>query len=332
MGLARHRRLGFIVHLPLKYLELLLRPRLGEFRHGPMFGVGSARRREVVPSSIASPCLENHPVQLATLSVQETLAGRAPWALVHGEAFATLRELPSACVDAVITDPPYSSGGFTRGDRSDPTSNKYVQTGTKIVRPDFAGDNRDQHAFLTWCALWMSECLRVAKPGSPICVFSDWRQLPSVTDAIQVAGFIWRGLLVWDKTEAVRPCLGRFSSQCEYVVWGSAGPMPERADIGVLHGVIREPVDRSDKHHIAGKPTAVMKAIARICPNGGVILDPFAGSGTTGVGALTIGRRFIGFELIEEYAGVARDRLAATVTGLSLEAYRAGQIALFHGD
>ncbi len=63
---------------------------------------------------------------------------------------------------------------------------------------------------------------------------------------------------------------------------------------------------RSDKHHIAGKPTAVMRAIARICPSGGVILDPFAGSGTTGVGALLVGRRFIGFELIEEYASIVR--------------------------
>jgi site-specific DNA-methyltransferase (adenine-specific) len=206
-----------------------------------------------------------------------------------------------------------------------------VQTGTKVIRPDFAGDNRDQHAFLAWCALWMSECLRVAKPGSPICVFSDWRQLPSVTDAIQMAGWIWRGVLVWDKTEAARPCMGRFSSQCEYVVWGSAGPMPERADIGVLHGVIREPVTRSDKHHIAGKPTPVMKDIARICPSDGVIVDPFAGSGTTGVGALLVGRRFIGIELIEEYARVARERLAATENGVSLEEYRAGQMALFRG-
>jgi site-specific DNA-methyltransferase (adenine-specific) len=108
--------------------------------------------------------------------------------------------------------------------------------------------------------------------------------------------------------------------------------MPQRVDVGVLHGVIREPVDQSDKHHIAGKPTAVMKAIARICPNDGVILDPFAGSGTTGVGALLVGRRFIGFELIEEYVAIARDRLAAAATGLSLEAYRAGKMALFQGS
>jgi site-specific DNA-methyltransferase (adenine-specific) len=96
--------------------------------------------------------------------------------------------MPDASVDAVITDPPYSSGGFTRGDRSASTTAKYTLTGTQIERPAFAGDNRDQRSFGYRCALWLSECLRVAKTGAPIAVFTDWRQLPTMTDAIQAAG------------------------------------------------------------------------------------------------------------------------------------------------
>ncbi len=119
------------------------------------------------------------------------------WVLHQGDALAVLRSMPDASVDAVITDPPYSSGGFTRGDRSLPPAMKYTMNGTKIERPTFAGDNRDQRSFGYWCALWLGECLRVAKPGAPLCVFTDWRQLPTMTDAIQAGGWVWRGIVDW---------------------------------------------------------------------------------------------------------------------------------------
>ncbi len=252
-----------------------------------------------------------------------------PWTLHPGDALAVLRSLPDASVDAVITDPPYSSGGFTRGDRSVPPALKYTMTGTQIERPGFSGDNRDQRSFEYWCALWLSECLRVAKPGAPLCVFTDWRQLPTMTDAIQAGGWVWRGIVVWDKTEACRPAMGRFAAQCEYVVWGTAGPSNDDEEVGCLWGVIREPVRIADKHHVTGKPTAVMQQLVRICPAGGVVLDPFAGSGTTGVAALLEGRRFVGAEITAEYIEIARERLNAAEANVDLQAYRAGQEPLF---
>lgn len=251
------------------------------------------------------------------------------WALHHGEALAILKSMPDASVDAVITDPPYSSGGFTRGDRTASTTAKYTLTGTQTERPAFAGDNRDQRSFGYWCALWLSECLRVAKTGAPIAVFTDWRQLPTMTDAVQAGGWLWRGVVVWDKTEACRPALGRFAAQCEYVVWGTAGPSADREDVGCLCGVIREPVRISDKHHITGKPTAVMKELVRICPPGGTILDPFAGSGTTGVAALLEGRSFVGIEIVDEYVHIARDRIRAVETDASYDEFCCGQEPLF---
>jgi site-specific DNA-methyltransferase (adenine-specific) len=247
----------------------------------------------------------------------------------HGEALAVLRTMPDASFDAIVTDPPYSSGGFTRGDRTGSTKTKYTLTGMLVDRPQFAGDNRDQRSFGYWCTLWLSECLRVAKPGAPICVFSDWRQLPTTTDVLQAGGFVWRGLVVWDKTEACRPAMGRFAAQCEYVVWGTAGPSPDREDVGCLWGVIREPVRPADKHHITGKPTAVMRQLVHVCPPGGVVLDPFAGSGTTGVAAVLEGRRFVGIEITAEYVAIARERLQAIDAGIALEDSRAGQQPLF---
>jgi site-specific DNA-methyltransferase (adenine-specific) len=72
---------------------------------------------------------------------------------------------------------------------------------------------------------------------------------------------------------------------------------------------MRQVVLQSDKHHLTGKSTDVMKWLCRICPKGGVILDPFTGSGTTGVAALELGYSFIGIELSPHYFEVAKNRL-----------------------
>jgi site-specific DNA-methyltransferase (adenine-specific) len=85
----------------------------------------------------------------------------------------------------------------------------------------------------------------------------------------------------------------------------------------------------TDKHHVTGKPTAVMRRLARICPPDGVVLDPFAGSGTTGVAALLEGRTFLGVEVAREYARIASDRLGAAGSEVQLADYRAGQQPLF---
>ena len=57
------------------------------------------------------------------------------WQLFEGESLGVMQRIPDAAVAAVITDPPYSSGGFTRGDRMASTTNKYVLTGTQATLP-----------------------------------------------------------------------------------------------------------------------------------------------------------------------------------------------------
>lgn len=237
-----------------------------------------------------------------------------------GDSLSVLRELDSASVDAVVTDPPYSSGGTFPGQRQRDPQEKYVQSGQKHVAPSFAGDTRDQRAHRYWCALWLSQCLRVAKPGSPIVVFTDWRQLPTTVDALQAGGWTWRGIVPWNKTEGCRPRLGGFRTQCEYAVWGSKGAFPDRPHIGALPGLVTAYPKDPDKRHIAGKPLAVMRALVSVCDPGGVVLDPFLGSGTTGVAALEERRRFVGVEIEPHWFDVGRERIAQARTPRDAEA------------
>jgi len=77
------------------------------------------------------------------------------------------------------------------------------------------GDERDGRSYLACMPLWLAECSRVLRGGAPMLLFTGGRQLPLTTDVLQCAGFTWRGVTVWDKTEAVRPQLGRFRNQAE---------------------------------------------------------------------------------------------------------------------
>lgn len=246
--------------------------------------------------------------------------------LYQGDALAVLAQLPDASVDAIVTDPPYSSGGQFRGDRIQDVHSKYVQSQSVEghERVAFTGDNRDQRAYAYWCALWLGELLRIVRPGGACVLFTDWRQLPTTTDALQAGGWVWRGIVPWHKPNG-RMTQGRYANSCEYVAWGTNGP---RALDGfeTLPGFYVSNAPR-EREHITQKPLDVMQSLAHICPAGGTILDPFAGSGTTGVAALLEGRRFIGVELTEHYADVAARRIAAAA--LDFDAAQGDQADLF---
>lgn len=226
----------------------------------------------------------------------------------QGDALAVLASLETGSVDGLVTDPPYSSGGMVRSDRMAKTSAKYVQSdsGNQSLS-DFSGDNRDQRAWAYWMALWLAEASRVVKPGGVCLLFTDWRQLPSTTDALQAGGWVWRGIVPWVKPVA-RPMSGRFTNQAEYVVWGSNGSMGLNFDDPVFPGFYQANPPR-EREHITQKPLDVMRKLVRIVPDGGLVLDPFAGSGTTGVASLLEGRRALLVEKVTEFAGISARRL-----------------------
>ena len=227
--------------------------------------------------------------------------------LRHGDALLLLRELESETVDLVLTDPPYSSGGAFRADRMRSTNDKYVQTAQILERVDFDGDTRDQRGFLAWASLWLADCWRATKVGGSCLVFTDWRQLPTLTDAIQAGGWIWRGVVIWDKGAAARPRSG-FQARAEYIVWGTRGPFTEAV---YLPGVIHAAAPRgNERRHMTEKPLGLLERLIEIAPMGGLVLDPFVGSGSTLDAARNCGRRALGFELNEDHLETAGMRLA----------------------
>lgn len=212
-------------------------------------------------------------------------------------------------IDALITDPPYSSGGQFRGDRAQKTSIKYVQTDSQLTtRAEFSGDNRDQRAFLAWSSIWFGYALRCSNPGAVACIFTDWRQLPTMTDAVQCGGWVWRNLVTWWKP-GIRMQRGRFSSSAEYIVYASSG-VPIEGERSPQNVLSIAPVGGEEKDHIAEKPIELMEALIGVTLPGAMVLDPFMGSGTTGVAAVKLGRKFTGIEIDERSFSIACRRVS----------------------
>jgi DNA modification methylase len=193
--------------------------------------------------------------------------------IVEGDCLRILAEWPGDCVDAVITDPPWNLG--------------------KDYGPHDDARPEDDH--VAWLADVLRECARVARGA---VVFLPGRHLARrIPDLIARAELTEAGRFTWSK-----PAL-------EPIVW-TAAPCPG----GPRLLTAPEPPagDPGRGGHPCPKPVALMRFLVEAATGpGDVVLDPFAGSGTTLIAAAECGRAAVGIEIDPRYAALARARLAA---------------------
>lgn len=181
-------------------------------------------------------------------------------------------------VDAVITDPPYGIGEAAGKNKS--------RTNMAIAR-DYGNDSWDNapvpqevinllRSLATWQAIFGG----------------NYYELPPTS--------CW---LVWDKLNS-----GDFAD-CE-LVWTN-WPKAVRRIQWRWNGMIRQ--GNEERFHPTQKPLEVMKWVISLCPKADTILDPFMGSGTTGVAAIQLGRKFIGIERDPKYFDIACRRIEQAV-------------------
>ncbi len=225
--------------------------------------------------------------------------------MIQGDCLNLMMGMPDAAFDAIITDPPYSSGSSVMNSKSDPRD-KY---NLSQAFPSFRNDSHDQRIHMLWTIHWLSLALRITRPGGWLMLFSDWRQLPLVSDAMQLTGWTWRGVVVWDKTEGCRPNPGMFRQQCEYILYATNGSRMLGSRCFPA-GIFRASIpSRKNRHHMTGKPVALMEHLMTVLPAQSKILDPFAGSGSTLAAAQNLGHAATGIELSPEYYRIACNRL-----------------------
>lgn len=232
-----------------------------------------------------------------------------PYTLLKGDALELLPLFEPNTFDAVICDPPYASGSTTTKGRMMTTARKYTNAKVNNPLPNFAGDQQDQLSWTVWTIMWMNKVKEVLKDGGVFAFFIDWRQLPAMSIAIQIAGLTWRGTAVWDKRNS-RPQKGRFRQQTEYVMWGSKGKLDIKRNVPVLPGLYSySNVQGAKRLHQTQKPLQLMRDIVKFCEPNGLILDPFVGSGSTLHAAILEGHNAVGIEKTDSYYEIAKERL-----------------------
>lgn len=218
-----------------------------------------------------------------------------PWQLHHGDCLEVLRSIHTASIDAIVTDPPFAfAGGISNGRTS----------------------SADAQFFEHWLRDVFRELYRVSKPESGWFLWSDWRTIPAYQNALAKAALDpYQQRTITQVIVHDRECIGMgapFRNQVEYIAFARG----TNTDIGDRVGTSQPNIIRSKwaygrhPHHPAEKPVEVArKLVCWACPPGGVVLDPFAGSGSILVAAVQAGFRAIGIEMDEEHHQTATRRL-----------------------
>lgn len=218
--------------------------------------------------------------------------------LLQGDCLKKIKEIPDNSVGMVLTDPPYSSGGLYLSDKQKTTSSKYTDLGFNgaSILPDFTGDNMDQLSFTMFMREVLFSVKSKVKPGGIVGFFCDWRQIAASVTALQMAGYLYKGIVVWNKGNS-RNTPSRFRNDCEYFVWGTNGKRPVKWEhnIKAFPGCYNfPPVSSNHRHHQTEKSVDLLEKLIAIVPEGETVLDMFMGSGSTGVACVNTNRSFIG--------------------------------------
>ena len=225
--------------------------------------------------------------------------------VIHGDALQVMQGMQAASIDAVVMDPPYCSGSVSEASRS--AAKGQGLRSENINRFGwFVGDNMGTAGLVFLLRSVAFESIRLLRGSGSLLVFCDWRMVPNLAPAIESAGLRYQNMVIWDKGSMG---LGAgFRAQHEVILHFTAGS-PEYHDKG-LSNVLKCPRVGQDREHQTEKPVSLIEQLIRVaCPPSGVVLDPFGGSGTTGVAAQNLGRGCICIERDAQHVETARRRL-----------------------
>ena len=212
--------------------------------------------------------------------------------LIHGDALEVLAGLPDASVDAVVTDPPWM----------DYATGRYGTASPHGAMVHVAAND------------YVSELWRVAREPAALILWCRWDSWDAHALACRGAGWTVRNQIVWAKPNHTSGDLdGNLGNKHECAVFAVRGRWKRHGKRDTNLWNEAHLFSRAYRHHPCEKPVNLMtRSIAWACPPEGVVLDPFMGSGTTGVAARQLGRSFIGIEIDEHWFNVAKDRIEST--------------------
>lgn len=202
--------------------------------------------------------------------------------IITGDCVEVMKEIPTTSIDFIATDPPYLV--------------RYTSRDGRRITNDDTGN---------WLMPAFAEMYRVLKYDRFLLCFYGWNKVDRFFDAWKAAGFYPVGHLVWVKDYHSNERFVRYSHESAYLL---AKGKPEKP-----HIALRDVLDwkyTGDELHPTQKPVmALLPVIMAFSAVGDIVLDPFAGSGTSAIAARALGRRYIGIEIDPLYARKAEERI-----------------------
>ena len=215
--------------------------------------------------------------------------------LYNDDCLNVLKDIEDNTIDLVVTDPPYEviTGGRNGGVKGKPSG---------ILK-----ENKQLMKSIPKVDLWLSECFRVMKDGTHIYIMTNTLNLTNYLNIINGVGFKLHNLLVWNKNNTTPNRW--YMKNCEYVIFARKGfaksiNNPSSQTVHNFDNII------GNKKHPTEKPVDLMKLyVENSSQVGDTVLDPFMGSGSTGVACKELDRNFIGVELDKQYFDIAESRI-----------------------
>lgn len=215
--------------------------------------------------------------------------------LIHGDCLEVMAGFESESVDMVLTDPPYNIA----------RDNNFNTMGRAGI--DFGEWDKGADLFS-----YINECYRVLNKNGSFVVFNAWKNLGDISKYAESLGFITKDMMRLEKTNPMpRNRDRRYITDYECLIWFT---MPKakwvfnRQDDKYQRPKFVHSIDKG--LHPTQKSLSLMTEILKIHTNENQkVLDPFMGSGTTGVACKNLGREFIGIELDGDYFNTAVERI-----------------------
>jgi len=212
--------------------------------------------------------------------------------LYLGDCLEIMRTQLSDSIDAIITDPPYGVD-YQSAWRSDKNKRK----------PKIANDKKP----FVW---WLYDAYRIAKEKTALLCFCDWKVQDVFYTAIETAGYTVKSQVIWDRGwHGLGDLKGQFAPQHDIIWFAAKGAFIFQNGRPV--SVQRyQRISAEKLIHPNEKPVLLMKEfVNKTTLENEIVLDPFMGSGTTGVACIQTNRKFIGIEIDEKYFDIACKRI-----------------------
>ena len=238
--------------------------------------------------------------------------------LLQGDCLELMKKIPNESIDLIVTDPPYRVTSKGNTGNSGGMLKKDIFSKGKV----FTYNDID-------CIKYAPEFYRILKDGTHLYIMTNHKNLAHMINTFLNSKFHFIKSLIWNKGNKI---MGHYyMSQFEYILFFRKGKGKKINNCGISD-ILSIPNKKTknlkgENLHDTEKPVELMKIlIENSSKENEIILDPFMGSGTTGVACVNTNRNFIGIELDENYFNIAKDRIEKAKKGEICQDYQKNNV------